>query len=219
MIENDNPEINSDTSCVADEKRPLPHIGRAIEKELKSQNKSVVWLADAINCDRRNVYDIFTRINIDAQLLMRISLILQKDFFIYYSRLLRLSSVISTPAISTPAISTPASSHVGNSVHIGMFVREELHRQERTVTWLGRKIHCDRRNIYDIFARESIDMLLMMRISEALNIDLFQIYSSAMCLNINMINTPPPYVESERIYHTYVENVIILFSKDIRRIC
>ena len=35
-------------------------------------------------------------------------------------------------------------------VHIGKIIEQELRQQERSVTWLSRKLHCDRRNVYDI---------------------------------------------------------------------
>ena len=58
-------------------------IGKLIQEELRAQNKSVSWLSEQLNCDRRNVYDIFSRTYIDTGLLYRISLVLQKDFFEY----------------------------------------------------------------------------------------------------------------------------------------
>ena len=54
-------------------------------------------------------------------------------------------------------------------IHIGQLIKTELERQERTPTWLARKINCDRTNIYRIFERESIDTALLSRISTALN--------------------------------------------------
>ena len=62
---------------------------------------------------------------------------------------------------------------------IGKIIEEELRRQERTVTWLSRKIHCDRRNIYDIFSRSFIDTGLLWRISKALNTNFFEYYTAA----------------------------------------
>ncbi len=78
-------------------------------------------------------------------------------------------------------------------IHIGKLIEEELRRQERSVTWLSRKIHCDRRNIYDIFSRSSIDSKLLMRISTALNTDFFTYFSFYLKQVDNQINTPPPY--------------------------
>ncbi len=50
----------------------------------------------------------------------------------------------------------------------------ELEAQERTPTWLAKKINCDRTNIYRIFDRESIDTALLLRISSALNKNFFK---------------------------------------------
>lgn len=64
------------------------YIGKLIEEELRRQERSVSWFSRKINCNRRNVYDIFSRAFIDTGLLYRISLILNKDFFRYYSQAL-----------------------------------------------------------------------------------------------------------------------------------
>ncbi|MBR1809746.1 MAG: XRE family transcriptional regulator [Paludibacteraceae bacterium] len=61
------------------------HIGHIIQSELRRQGRSVTWLARQIPCDRTNVYDIFRRDNIDVKLLLRISRILNHDFFSYLS--------------------------------------------------------------------------------------------------------------------------------------
>lgn len=58
-------------------------------------------------------------------------------------------------------------------VHIGQLIQEELLRQERTPSWLARKIHCDRTNIYKIFQRESIDTSQLAHICTALNRNFF----------------------------------------------
>ncbi|MDE7347713.1 MAG: XRE family transcriptional regulator [Muribaculaceae bacterium] len=63
-------------------------------------------------------------------------------------------------------------------IFIGKIIEEELRRQERTITWLSRKIHCDRRNIYDIFSRTSIDTDLLYKLSIALNKDFFTCFST-----------------------------------------
>ncbi len=68
-------------------------------------------------------------------------------------------------------------------LHIGKLIREELHRQERTVSWLARKLFCDRTNVYDIFQRRSIDTELLLRISKILDYDFFQHYTDKMRSN------------------------------------
>ena len=76
-------------------------------------------------------------------------------------------------------------------VFIGKIIEEELRRQERSVTWLSRKIHCDRRNIYDIFSRACIDTGLLYKLSVALNRDFFKCFSSVLQSAENQENTPP----------------------------
>lgn len=58
-------------------------------------------------------------------------------------------------------------------IHIGQLIKMELEAQERTPTWLAKKINCDRTNIYRIFDRGSIDTALLSRISMALNRNFF----------------------------------------------
>jgi hypothetical protein len=61
-------------------------IGEKIKAVLKEQRRSAIWLADQLNCNRVNIYDIFERQTIDTELLMRISLALEYDFFGDFSK-------------------------------------------------------------------------------------------------------------------------------------
>ena len=45
------------------------------------KNYTIDWFAKELNCDRRNIYRIFKKENIDIHLLARISQILNHDFF------------------------------------------------------------------------------------------------------------------------------------------
>jgi hypothetical protein len=63
----------------------MVHIGEEIRKELHRQERTISWFARKLFCDRSNVYDIFKRKSIDTDLLMRISNILEYDFFSYYT--------------------------------------------------------------------------------------------------------------------------------------
>lgn len=56
---------------------------------------------------------------------------------------------------------------------IGLLIKEELNRQERSISWFARKLSCDRSNIYRLFQKESIDTGLLARISLLLNHDFF----------------------------------------------
>ena len=61
------------------------HIGTRIRKQLNERHQTVVWLARQLACSRTNVYKIFDKSNLDTALLMRISIILNYDFFKLYS--------------------------------------------------------------------------------------------------------------------------------------
>lgn len=60
-------------------------IGKLIEEELRSQDRSVVWLAGQLSCNRTNIYKIFHRASIDTELLLKISNILKRNFFDNYT--------------------------------------------------------------------------------------------------------------------------------------
>lgn len=59
------------------------HIGRKIKEVFEQQPSgcTVSWFARQINCHRTNVYDIFNRESIDVALLIRISHVLNYNFF------------------------------------------------------------------------------------------------------------------------------------------
>lgn len=58
-------------------------------------------------------------------------------------------------------------------IHIGRNIRNELIRQERTVTWFARKICCSRPNAYKIFEKDNLDVKLLFKISKILGYDFF----------------------------------------------
>ena len=62
------------------------HIGSIIKEKFDELGLSVSWFAKELCCDRTNVYSIFKRESIDTSLLVKISLILNHDFFKHYSQ-------------------------------------------------------------------------------------------------------------------------------------
>ena len=57
---------------------------------------------------------------------------------------------------------------------IKQLIKEELEHQERTVTWLARKLNCTRATVYRIFEKNSLDTALLSTISKVLNRDFFK---------------------------------------------
>ena len=61
------------------------HIGHIIKAELKRQGRSVSWLAKQIGYTRQNLYHLLDRPYIYTDLLLKISIILDYDFFECFS--------------------------------------------------------------------------------------------------------------------------------------
>ena len=58
---------------------------------------------------------------------------------------------------------------------IGRRIKEVFDSKPKayTINWFAAQLHCDRRNIYRIFAKDNIDIILLGRISKILNHDFF----------------------------------------------
>lgn len=60
-----------------------------------------------------------------------------------------------------------------NMISIGQRIKEELDRQERTVSWLARKLNRDRTAVYRIIRNNSIDTAMLANISRILHHNFF----------------------------------------------
>ncbi|MBC5621889.1 MULTISPECIES: hypothetical protein [Butyricimonas] len=63
---------------------------------------------------------------------------------------------------------------------IGDLIKEELEKQERSISWFARKLSCDRSNVYRLFQKESIDTTLLFRVSLLLKRDFFSYLSERL---------------------------------------
>ena len=63
-------------------------------------------------------------------------------------------------------------------VHIGKKIREEVYKQNLSITGFAKKISRSRNVVYDIFERESVDTDLLNKIGKILNCDFFSLYSA-----------------------------------------
>lgn len=64
------------------------HIGHIIRQEMERQERTPAWLARKINCQRPNVYYIYSQPSINTDILLKISQVLGVDFFAFYTELL-----------------------------------------------------------------------------------------------------------------------------------
>lgn len=60
------------------------HIGNILQQRLREDGKTVVWLASELGCHRTNVYNLFSKYSIDTQLLQRLCVIMNFNFFELY---------------------------------------------------------------------------------------------------------------------------------------
>ena len=70
-------------------------------------------------------------------------------------------------------------------VNIGQNIKDELQRQERTVSWLARKLNCTRAAVYRIFDKNSIDTALLTNISQVLHHNFFTELSEDVQNSVN----------------------------------
>ena len=61
------------------------HTGQLIREVLKERGHTISWFAQKINRDRSTIYTIFENPHIHTSLLLQISMILNHDFFHYFS--------------------------------------------------------------------------------------------------------------------------------------
>ena len=76
-------------------------------------------------------------------------------------------------------------------IHLGMLVKQKMKERNISINEFADAIHCDRTNVYSIFKRKSMDVQLIVRISNALNYDFLQYYH----LGINNKNNVNPRLE------------------------
>lgn len=63
-------------------------------------------------------------------------------------------------------------------VNIGEIIKEEMQQQERSVSWLARKLNCNRMTVYRIMQKNSIDTGTLSLISIILKRNFFKELSS-----------------------------------------
>ena len=66
-------------------KEKEPHAGKMIKAELKRQGRTITWLAQQFGYTRENMYKTLSRSWLRTEHLLKISVIMDCDFFQYYS--------------------------------------------------------------------------------------------------------------------------------------
>lgn len=74
------------------------------------------------------------------------------------------------------------------TIHLGNMIKKELKAQGRSVSWLARTIHMERSSVYKIFERNSVDIVLLVRICLVMNHDFFKDISTKIRDNYDEIS-------------------------------
>lgn len=62
------------------------HIGKRIKQKLAEQGRTSSWLAQQLSYNRTTMYKIYDKASLDTQMLLRISRIMEYDFFQEFSQ-------------------------------------------------------------------------------------------------------------------------------------
>ncbi|MBR4390541.1 MAG: hypothetical protein IKT08_00330 [Bacteroidales bacterium] len=66
------------------------------------------------------------------------------------------------------------------SIHVGHMLELEMLRQDKKVAWLAREVNREKSSIYKMFARNSLDVWMLIRISQLLKHDFFKDISTTV---------------------------------------
>lgn len=69
-------------------------------------------------------------------------------------------------------------------LNIGLCIKEEMLKQERSMSWLARKLNRDRSSLYRMLNKNSIDTNTLSEISRLLNRDFFRDLSADTFSNV-----------------------------------
>jgi len=97
--------------------------------------------------------------------------------------------------------------------HLGAYIKNKVKERGLTVSEFARRIHCTRRNIYQIYKKNSLDSNLINRISQALDIDLLSNFNKTSSKNfVNDISTE----SIDKYYEKSLKRLMNIESKLIK---
>jgi DNA invertase Pin-like site-specific DNA recombinase len=67
-----------------------------------------------------------------------------------------------------------------DEINIGKLIQAKLKEDGRSVSWLAKKLNCDRTNVYKIFNKSNIDVLLLLNICKIINYNFFSYLSEIL---------------------------------------
>ncbi len=65
---------------------------------------------------------------------------------------------------------------MNEELHLGTLIKQKVKEKGLSVTEFARRIHCTRRNVYEIFKKNSLDTDLIKRISTVLDLSILSVF-------------------------------------------
>lgn len=94
-------------------------------------------------------------------------------------------------------------------VHVGELIKKRVSELGLSVSEFARRLHCNRQNVYDIFARRSVDIELLQRISKILQHDFIaELYTQQETPKITLKFTITVEIDNGKYRVTEIEPAI-----------
>ena len=136
-------------------------ISKLICDKLIENQRTIAWLARKLNRNSSSFGKLLKKNFMDIKLLFDISIALQFDFFCCFS-----DTIPDLPKTTD-----------NKELNAGKLIQSKLIENQRSISWLAKKIHIDRTSLFRRLKKDTIDSVLLLNISVALQFDFFSCYS------------------------------------------
>jgi len=123
-----------------------------------------------VNCDRGNLHRHLHNVHIYSELLLKISIALKTNFFVYYFDYV--NQILENEHFHAIAMRH----NTDANIDIGFAVRKKMSEQGAAVAWLARQVNCDRGNLHRHLHNVHIYPELLLKISIELKTNFFVCY-------------------------------------------
>ncbi len=94
-------------------------------------------------------------------------------------------------------------------VHIGIIIKSLVKKKGISVTEFAKRINYTRRNIYEIFEKDTIDTGLLQKISKVLEVNIF----------INYISEEELFkIKSDKTTHEELKEIVVELKNEVERL-
>jgi DNA-binding Xre family transcriptional regulator len=149
----------------SEEEREI-HIGLKIREIFEASNQKIEWLAKEACYVKTSIYKIFKQKTINTEILERFCKVLEFNFFVYYYKRYK----------KFGEADENMEEEGKKKIHIGLKILEVFEASMKEIGWLANEMHFTKRNIYNIFKRETINTKTLERFCKVLEFNFFVYY-------------------------------------------